>query len=82
MDFNQYKDIMQECRHIFFEQNHRLMNISAKIVAAWARLPSKASTKNVIREIESVHTLHIIVDKNYLQQVGLVSSGQRRQLRR
>jgi hypothetical protein len=34
----------------------------------------------VMRETESVHKLHIMVNKNYMQDVGLVSSGQRRKL--
>ncbi len=33
-----------------------------------------------MRESESVHKLHIMANKNYLQDVGLVSSGQRRKL--
>ena len=71
---------MQQSRHNNFEQNHCLMKISATKCRPLGCLPSKASITDMIREIESVHKFHIIVDKNYPQQVGLVSSGQRRKL--
>jgi hypothetical protein len=49
---------------------------------AWARLPSKALITREMRLTESVDKLLIMVNKNYLQHVGLVSSAQRRKVDR
>ncbi len=74
---------MQQSRHTNFEQNHLLMKISAKRDRGrrhrddgdgshWAaRLPSEMTKE--MRGTESVDKLHFMVDKQYLQDVGLVS---------
>ncbi len=80
MNCNLYADSMKQSRHNFFEQNHLLMKISAKSVAQWARLPSKASITREIKETESVPMLYSMVNKNNQQHVNLVSLGQRRKL--
>jgi hypothetical protein len=77
---NLYTDSMQQSKHNFFEQNHLLMKFRRKIVVHWARLPSKISITKEMRETESVHKLHYMLNKNYLQHVGLVSSRQRRKV--
>ena len=84
MFFNLHTDSMQQSTHTFFEQNRLLMKISAKIVAHWARLHSKAMITKEMRATESVHKLHITVNKDNLQHVGLRlgSSGQRRKVDR
>jgi hypothetical protein len=71
---------MQQSRHNNFERNHCLMKISAKKCLPLGCLPSKALITKEMRGTESGHKLHYIVGKYCLQQVGLVSSGQRRKL--
>ena len=71
---------MQQSRHNNFERNHCLMKISAKKCRPLGCLPSKALITNEMRGTESGYKLHYIVGKYCLQQVGLVSSEQRRKL--
>ncbi len=80
MNSNLHADRMQRSRHNFSEQNQLLMKIRRKSVAHWACLPSKALITKETRRTESVHKLHSLVDKKYLQHAGLVSSGQRRKI--
>jgi hypothetical protein len=77
---NPSTDSMQQSRHNFSKQNCLLMKFRRKIVAHWARLPSKALITREMRVSGSVNKLHIIVNKNYLQHVGLGSSEQRRKV--
>ncbi len=73
MNFNLQAGIMKQSRHNISEQNSCLMKMSAKSVAHWACLPSKALITKEMRETESVYKLHSVVNKNCLQHVGLVS---------
>ncbi len=50
MNCNQYDDSMQQCRHIFFEQNHVLMNISATNCRCLG-LPSQQGINNKIKQM-------------------------------
>jgi hypothetical protein len=80
MGSNLNADSMQQSRHNHFEQNHNLMKISAKKCRPLGCLPSKALITKEMRGTERGHKLHSMVGKYYLQQVGLVLSGQRRKL--
>jgi hypothetical protein len=71
---------MQQCRHIFFEQNHVLMNKSSKNRRCLGSPSQQGINKKCDERDRERHKLHIMVNKNYLQDVGLVSSGQRRKL--
>jgi hypothetical protein len=71
---------MQQSRHNNFEQNHCLMKISAKRCRPLGCLPSKALITKEMRGTESGNMIHSMVWKYHLQQVDLVSSGQRRKL--
>ena len=77
---NLHADNMQQSRHNHFEQNHCLMKISAKRYRPLGCLPSMALITKEIRVTESGNKLHSMAWKYYLQQVDLVSSGQRRNL--
>ena len=80
MGSNLNKGSMQQSRHNKFERNHCLMKISVKKCRALGCLPSKALITEEIRGTGSGYKLHSMVVKYYLQQVGPVSSGQRRKL--
>jgi hypothetical protein len=82
MNYNLHSGSMKQSRQNIFEQNPCLMKISAKSVVHWASLLSKALITKDIRETESVCKLHSMVNKNYLQLVGLVSSGQQTEQRK
>jgi hypothetical protein len=71
---------MQQSRHNVLEQNHCFMKISAKKCRPLGCIPSKAWITKKIYRTENVNKIHSMVGKNYLQQVGLVSSRQRRKL--
>jgi hypothetical protein len=80
MDYNPNSGGMKQSRHNIFEQNAHLIKFRRKSVAHWACLPSKALITTEVREAESVYKLHSMVNKNNLQHVGRVSSGQQRKV--
>ncbi len=80
MGSNLHEGSMQQNRHYNIEQNHCLMKISVRKCRPLCCLPSKASITKETRGRDNVDKLHSGVGKDYLQQVGLVSSGQRRKL--
>jgi hypothetical protein len=80
MGFTLHAGSIQQSRHKNFERNHCLMKISVKKCRALGCLPSKALITEEIRGTGSGYKLHSMVVKYYLQQVGPVSSGQRRKL--
>ena len=82
MNYNLHADSMKQSRHNIFEQNAHLIKYQRKSVAHWDCLPSKALITTEVSEAESVYKLHSMVNKNNLQQVGRVSSGQQRKVHR
>jgi hypothetical protein len=51
------------------------IKLSAQSVAHWACLLSKVLITKEMKQTESVYKLHSMVNTNYLQHIGLVSSG-------
>ncbi len=80
MGSNLHAGSMQQSRHDHFKKNRCLMKFSAKKCHPLGCLPSKALIKKEMRGTESGNKLHSMVGKYYLQQAGLVLSGQRRKL--
>ncbi len=83
MNYNQNSGGMKQSRHNIFEQNAHLIKNSAKKCRPLG-LPSQQGVDNNRDERgrESVYKLHSMVNKNNLQHVGRVSSGQQRKVHR
>jgi hypothetical protein len=75
-----YAGSIQQNIHHNLEQNHLLLKILAKKCRSLGLFSSKLLIRKEGRGAESVNKLHSMVDRYYLQHVGLVSSGQRRKL--